>query len=240
MIDNIARTGNITSSEISSLCSNGKAAGIFGKPFYTYVEECNMERRLNRSLTDEVNARPLIWGSLLEQRVHTLLGTEYQYCSNVTLMHPTIDFWAGSPDFIKHSTPQAVCDSKCPVSLKSFCQLVDAGTIERVRTEHKDGEKFFYQLVSNAIITGSDEAELIVYMPYKSELDEIRILAQNVPTDQLHKHYWIAMALDEELPHLNDGGFYKNLNVIKFEVSQSDKDFLTSRVLAAGGLLQPR
>ncbi len=62
----MVRVGNFTSSEIVALVSKGKEKGSFGKPALTYIEECNMERRLLRSVTDDVSARPLSWGLLVE------------------------------------------------------------------------------------------------------------------------------------------------------------------------------
>jgi hypothetical protein len=236
MINNKLRVGNFTSSEIVALTTLAKDGKSFGKPALTYIEETNMERRLGRSLTDETNARPLTWGKLLEGHVFNLLGLEYSLTSTDTIQHPEIPFWTGSPDGEKKDT---VIDIKCPMTLKSFCQLVDCKTIDEVRENHKDGEKFYWQLVSNAVLKNKPFAELIPYMPYFSELADIRMLAQQVPGDQLSKHYWIAMACDDELPYLVDGGYYKNVNVIRFEVPNSDKALLKSKVLKAGEMLIP-
>jgi hypothetical protein len=240
MINNIARCGNFTSSEIVALTTKDKSGKGFGKPALTYIQETNFERKLGRSLTDEVNARPLLWGKLLEERVFQLLGLEYTLTSKDTIVHPEIPFWAGSPDGGKYQPQKTVIDIKCPITLKSFCQLVDAakaGGIDQVRKDHKDGEKYYWQLVSNAILMGCDHAELIVYMPYYSELQDIRTMCSMLPGDQIGKHYWIANALDDELPYLVDGGHYRNLNVIAFEVPAGDKKLLTDCVLRAGEML---
>jgi hypothetical protein len=242
MINNIARVGNFTSSEIVAL-TKIKENGSFDKAALTYIEETNMERRLGRSLTEEVNARPLTWGKLLEQRVFELLGLEYIYLATETIVHPLFPYWAGSPDGEKNG--DTITDTKCPTALKSFCQLVDPlykgleglAAMNAIRKSHKDGEKFYWQLVSNAILKDYRFAELIVYMPYKSELPEVVQMAHNVPAEHLSRHYWIAMAQEDDLPYLVDGGYYKNLNVVRFEVPQEDKDFLTGRVLEAGKLL---
>lgn len=239
MINNQPRIGNFTSSEIVSLTKKAKDGKSFGAPALTYIAEANMERRLSRSLTDEVNARPLTWGKLLERRPFDLLGLEYSLTSTETFVHPSIPYWAGSPDGFKHTT-KTVIDIKCPITLKSFCQLVDAGLaggIEQIREDHKDGEKYYWQLVSNAIITGAEWAELIPYMPYKSELEEIRLMAGSVDAADLSKHYWIAMAGDDDLPYLLDDGYYKNVNVFSFKVPEADKQLLTDCVLRAGKML---
>jgi hypothetical protein len=233
------RTGNFTSSEIVALTKAGKEKGSFGVPALTYISECNMERRLLRSISDEVSARPLCWGNLVEVKAFLELGMEYILSSQETLIHPAVDFWSGSPDGFKEDEGKTVIDIKCPMTLKSFCTFADCKDIQEIRENHKDGEKYYWQLVSNSIIGNCKYAELIVYMPYKSELQDIRDIACAVPQDQAYKFFWIANGNDEELPHLLDGGYYKNIYTFRFEVPESDKDLLTQRVLQAGKLLQP-
>lgn len=254
------RNGNFTSGEIVALLSmgsremteseleqykkefpKGRKKNIEswpGKAAVTYIEECNMERRLGRSLTDESNARPLSWGKLLERRVFDLLGIEYRLCSDQTLSHPEIGCWFGTPDIDKKETTG---DIKCPMTLKSFCLLVDPlynglsglKAMNLVRDNHPDGEKFYWQIVSNSILSGSKYGELISYMPYKSELEIIRELALNIDDPRQYVYKWIGFATDDEIPWLPDGGYYKNINVIRFEVPEEDKQLLTERVVAA-------
>lgn len=247
MINNsIARTGNFTSSEIVALTKKDKSGKGFGAPAITYIEECNMERRLGRSLTEDISAKPLTWGKLLEGRAFEMLGLEYTLCSQETITHPNIPYWAGSRDGGKDTPKRTVVDIKCPITLKSFCQLVDAGLaggMAQIREDHKDGEKYYWQIVSNAILWEQvegipcDRGELIVYMPFKSELPEIRMMAQSVPPDQLSKHYWISMSGDDDLPFIKDNGYYGNVNVIGFDIPKADKDALTANVLKAGEML---
>lgn len=256
MINNTPRVGNFTSSEIVALTKLAKDGKSFGVPAFTYIEETNMERRLQRSLTDECSAHALTWGKLLESRAFDLLDLEYSLNSLETIVHPAIPYWSGSPDGFKYDKGKTVIDIKCPLTLKSFCQLVDPlyfglNGIEAMKAirdgfedstglchaPHKDAEKFYWQLVSNAVNSSCQFAELIVYIPYESELPEIKMMAQNVDVQHLSKHYWIAMANDGELPFIKNDGYYKNLNTIRFEVPQDDKDFLTNQVLKAGKML---
>lgn len=245
---NHVRVGNFTSSTIGALMSNGTAKNSIGKPAHTYIEECNMERRLGRSLENDSNAKHLSWGKLVEKRVFELLGLEYKLVSENTLEHPTIDYWCGSPDAQKFDEGGTVVDIKCPMTLKSFCQLVDSNypdnpndqeskyngivAMDIIRSTHKEGEKYYWQLVSNAILINAKYAELIVYVPYQNELQSIRDLAQQM--DELHRYYWVANSYDDDLPNLIEGGFYNNLNVIRFEIPQEDKDALTERVKLCG------
>jgi hypothetical protein len=218
----------------------GQAKGSYSKDVQTYIDECNRERRLGRSIEVQTDARPLSWGKCVEKRAFNVLGLEYTLCSNVTLQHPTISHWVGSPDA---TTKEVVCDLKCPMTLTSFCQLVDPYyengkliyeglTIEAVRENHKDGEKFYWQIVSNAVLTGKDKGELIIYVPYERELEEIKTLADGNPD-----YYWIWVANNSKLPYLIEGKHYKNVNVIPFDIHKEDKERLTERVLTCGNQL---
>ncbi len=226
------RNGNFTSGEIFNLISEGKVKGTFGKPALTYIQGKNYERKLNRALNSDVSARPTSWGNLVELHAFGLLDLNYKITSEQTIIHPEHSFWVGTPDGVNTKT-NTVFDIKCPFTLKSFCELVECKTAEELIENHKDGEKYYWQLVSNAILTNSKFAELIVYCPYKSELEAIRELASNFDGDQ-NKIAWIGFSQDDDLPYLIEGGHYKNLNIIRFEVPQSDKNLLTFSVIEAG------
>lgn len=229
---NTERIGRFTSSAIAALMSSGKGAGTFGKPFYTYVEDKYFETKLRRRLDNDTNARATSWGLLVERHAFDQLGTEYKLVSQETIIHPVIDRWAGSPDMQKFDNGGTVCDIKCPMTLKSFCTFYECQTIDEVRKNHKDGEDYYWQLVSNSILLGTKYAELIVYAPYYYELVQIRELANNYDGDQ-NKVAWINWASDDDLPYITEDSDYTNFKIIRFEVPQSDKDALTERVMEA-------
>lgn len=260
---NINRVGNFTSSEIVALLSTGSRPMTenelaeykktnpksqkknitdgFGGAALSYIEECNIERRLGRSLSDESRAKPITWGKLLERRCFDLLPLNYALSSQETIIHPTIPYWVGSPDGEKE--PDTVVEMKCPFTLKSFCTLVQPlydglsgiDAMNKIRETHQDGEKFYQQCISNAILKRKRFVELIIYMPYKSELEEIKLMAMDSEIG-----YWIWAALENELPFLMDGGYYQNINIIRFEPPESDRRLLTERVLDGGKLLIDR
>lgn len=225
-----------------------KLGEVFGKPAFTYIEECNFERNLGKSIDTESTARPLTWGKLCEKRVFGLLGMEYSLTSTEPIQHPHISCWSGTPDGEKLDEGKTVMDIKCPMTLKSFCQLVapilkglsGMDAMNMVRDKHKDGDKYFWQLVSNSILTKSKYAELIVYAPYQGELQEIRDMVANLEVDKLYQYFWITNAMDDELPSLIEGGKYKNINTIRFEVPLEDKMNLIDRVKKASTLLIER
>lgn len=225
------RYGNFTSSEIGALMKRGKEKGSFGAPALTYINERNMERRLGRALKDDTDAKACDWGHVCEEYVLSMLGLEYSAISKETVVHPDYNYWCGTPDSICYGQQNTVVDVKCPFTLKSFCTLVDAwdqGGIEAVRNEHKDGEKFYWQIVSNACLTGCNQGELVIFCPYESELEEIRNIAL------MGEHAWMQYA---DLPFLIEGNHYKNLNKFRFPIPEADKIALHERVVEAGKLL---
>lgn len=246
--ENTNRIGRFTSSEIHNLLSVNVKKDGFGKPALTYINEKRIERRLGRSIDVESNAKPLTWGKAVEKYVHEYhLPTSYSYCSSETIAHPEYgDFWAGSPDHIKHDEGTTVVDIKCPITLKSFCTFADLfvasnGKLEFAATldilkEHPDGEKYYWQLVSNAILLNAKYAELVVFCPKRSELQAIRDFVGKIDGDQA-PYFWIDRSRDSELPWIPDNGYYKNIYVFRFEVPESDKQLLTEKVKAAGLML---
>lgn len=221
----------------------------------TYIQECNWERRTGRSFDGENTSKPTSWGKLCEMYVqsnHEIVGIQYEQRSDEPLQHPDFEYWWGTPDMLDEET---VCDIKSPFTLKSFCQLVQPiydgligmGAMNAIRKgytdskgvehdKHPDGEKYYWQLVSNSIITKRTYAELWIFCPYKDELQDIRDLAQSTGNPN---YYFIGNSIDEDLPYLLKGGYYQNRNIIRFEVPQADKDYLTTKCVKAAELLDP-
>jgi len=269
------RDGNFTSSEIINLLSTtsrpmtedelklhladnpkSKKKNIDawpGKAAVTYLNQCNMERRLGRSLDSELDAKPTNWGKFLEPLLFQLLDGDYTYNSSDTLVHPEYDFWLGTPDGFKITENKTVVDAKCPFTLESFCNLVsplyeDYQGMDAMRAlidgytgknglfhpPHKDAEKYYWQIVSNACIDDCTHGELIVYCPYESELSVIQSVAVNSGNPSA---YFIANGSIKTLPYIKDDGFFKNINIISFEIPESDKKLLTETVQKASKYL---
>lgn len=231
------RYGRFTSSKIAALLAVAKDKTSFGKPALTYIKQRGMERRLQRSLSVESNARPLQWGKCCEDVAFNMLPTTYKIISEETIVHPLHPFWPGSPDLIKTGT---VADIKCPATLVSFCTLIDEfakGGIQGVRDNHDDGDTYYWQLVSNAILlehtTGEEikQAELIVYVPYLTHLPQVRQEAS------IWGFNWIVNGMDCELPYLIESGQYMDVNIMAFDIPDEDKARLTECVLKAEALL---
>lgn len=218
------RHGNFSSSEIDNLMTNSKTKGeIFGKPALTYIQEKRFELRLGRALNTEQSSRPALWGTLVEAYVNDVhVGLEYELASTERLEHPYIAHWTGAPDLI---SADCVGDIKCP-QLKNFCELSEICLAGDVFELKKSYPEYFWQLVSNAILTEVDYAELIVFCPYQDELTAIRQLA----VEAGDKFKWITYASDDELAYLPRDSFYKNVARLRFKVPDADKQALTERV----------
>lgn len=228
---NEARVGAFTSSQIYRLMGSDRVRS-------TYIEEKRIEKRLGRSIELDKYSRPMAWGTLLETRVFDLLGLEYTPVGNDTVVHPEIPEWAGSADLIAPMLGK-ISEVKC-YEPKKFCQYTDAllsGDINHLRSDFAEE---YWQMVSNAILNGMAYAEAITYMPYQSELQEIRDLAADYPYADPWKYRFIYESQDYELAYLPDGGYYKNLNIFCFEVPGEDIKVLTERVKSAVELLNQK
>lgn len=232
-----SRVGNFSSSEIHKLMSKGRGNWSLenvGAPFKTYIRDKVWESRLGRSLHQRQNSRITTWGLFVEKLVFDKLGLDYKLESKTQYTHPEINRWTGMPDLITRDG-QIAGDIKCPWTLTSFCEMADAMAEgwEALKDTKPD---YYWQLVSSVILTGAKYAELIVYVPYKDELEGIKEAADNHSWDGTldeNAVQFINYATDEELPYLNRKGAYPNLISLKFEVCQEDKDLLTSRVKMA-------
>jgi hypothetical protein len=224
------RTGTFSSSNIWKLMTKGKSAGSFGAPALKYIKQVNLEQKLGRPLTCERDARPTSWGEFCEGRVFNLLDLSYRNVTDTRFFHPSIKAWSGKPDVLR---AEIVGDIKSPFNLEVFCDKIAAleAGIEVYREEFPED---YYQHISNAILLNANgfkvtHFEAIIYVPYLSEIEEIR----------QHSDSWMKFADDDELPWVPDGGYYKNLNTYCFEIPQDDKIALHNRVIEAGKMLVP-
>lgn len=239
ILNNTIRNGNFTSSQIWKLTKLGKDGKSFGAPALTYIKEKKYEQKLKRSLSTDVSTRPILWGKFLEPRVHDLLPNSYEHINDETLVHPKFSYWVGSPDN-KNVSQSTICDTKC-YQPKAFAEYVDnlqlahdTGDISIFKDNHPEE---YWQLTSNAILSGMENIEAIVYMPYESELMEIRMAAENFDGDDQFKYRFIYECDKRELAYLPDDSEYKNLNIFRFPLNKMDVIFLTQQVQKAYTLL---
>lgn len=245
-----SRVGNFTSSGIVALTAVNRKGDGFGEAALTYITEKKFERILGCSLDTETDARATSWGKCMEMYVFdNVLDTSYTITSQDTNDHPTINCWRGSKDGTREAITddlRAVIDIKCPFTRKSYIALILAvylgysgmEVMNAIRfgfthngynyPKHKDGEKYYWQLVSNAIINGCKFAELVVFMPKFSELLAIKNYFAGNPDAK-----FLDYMPESQIPYIPDDSKLENHYTIRFEVPQSDIDLLTEKVLLA-------
>lgn len=251
------RNGNFSSSSIYKLTSKGRGAlslENYGSSFTTYVNEKKREKKLKRSINNTVNTRPIIIGKVIELYVFAnKLDLSYSDMNEVgRLSHVEINNWTGIPDTFRKND-LVVGDIKCQSSLTKFCELIEDTElgIDEFKKNHKE---YYWQLVSNAILTGVDKAELLWFVPYASELPKIKEFITNIdesilPDDlEIFQIEWIAHEITAymefgkkpNIAYLPDDCEYKDFNVFTFDIPQEDKDFLEARVKLANELLNEK
>ena len=97
-------------------------------------------------------------------------------------------------------------------------------------------------MVSNACIHKVDRMEAIVYMPYESEMEDIRELAEDPEyLSAIGLMPWEVRFITEkpnsQLSVLPNDSSFKNLNIFEFYVPDEDVIFLTKRIISAGKIL---
>lgn len=232
IILNTNRIGNLSNSKIYKVFESKKVLS-------TYIAEKNIERKMKRCLSTEVNTRSTLWGKFLEYRVNDMLHTNYILTSDLTITHPIIKHWVGSPDFlnnIESVNPELKCYQ--PKAFGEYVDMLEStkGDTEIFKNSHPEE---YWQLVGNAILTDSKYIEAIAYMPYESELTEIRMEAENWDGEDQYKYRFIYECDKTELAYLPNDSGYKNLNIFRFELNQNDVKLLTDKVIECGKLLIP-
>lgn len=231
------RTANFTSSKIFNLAIDGRKAGEPASGFYTYVDEKRFEAMAGRSLQNEARANALDWGNLCEAIAHEELGLEYQLVSKIRYKHASLP-WSGMPDGLVGT--EKVTDIKSPWTLKSFLMVYDfifkTGEVKPNETTvaellKKIKKEWYWQLISNSVLTEINTCELIMFMPKRKQIEEIQKASA-----ESGKYYFHTKSIDE-LPWLADDSKIPSIVKITFEAPKEDQDKLIERVSLATNLL---
>lgn len=232
------RIGNFTSSNNFKLCASLKS-GEPSEAFYTYVKEKMFERKMNRSLEMGAHSNSMTWGAFLEPRVFENLSSDYQIIHKETFAHKDYPFLVGTPDFYIEGVK--VAELKCfePKNFASYVSALLTKDTEKIKKEHP---KEYWQIISNATILDVKVGEAIVYMPYESEMAEIKELANDPEYyEPLGLLGWQVRFIQEkdnsELAVLPNDSKFLNLNVFEFEIPTIDKEFLIERAIKANDLI---
>jgi hypothetical protein len=219
-----------SSSRISPLMlTNGKGPHGFGAGAMTLIEEISIERELGCRLSDDAGSYATQWGNLAEEWLLACdLGIHYRATYKASKTHPEYEFWTGTPDYTVGK--EIVGDIKSP-QMKAYAGLALCTDLKMHKPE------YYWQLVSNACITGAEFAQLYVFYPTEAEVDEI--LDYNRKKQQ-HRELWqmpYASAFDYNRPRsMPANSRIPARRIIEFEVSQEDKDFCAERIKLAESL----
>lgn len=235
-MNNINRWGKFTSSNVYKLIKLN-AKGEFQAPGLTYIEEKAIERKMKSCLDGGAHTQSLAWGNFMEMVVYSILGVQYQISSKDTTPHPIHGkYWSGSKDLFtvnpQTGKMESIAEIKC-YQKKNFALYTDCILKKDIELFKEKFPKEFWQIVSNACIEGVDIGEAITYMPYVSEYEEIREMAENYDGADAWKYKFIRDLPVQDLPFLPDGGYYKNINKFAFIVPDEDKKLLEDRILQA-------
>ncbi len=228
------RIGNFSSSSVYKLVKiTGKG---FQKPGLTYIKEKAYERMLGRELSTESYATPLSWGNVLEYWVAdnmiTTMGFKPDSDEESNRLGIEKLNLSGALDLLPRKDGNVFGEIKSPYTMKSFCEMIlsiENGSFK------EDKPEYYWQMVSNSILSGCNTCELYVYVPYKKDLQEI-LSENNLEWDSKHpdkvnyskeRLKWLK---EDECPYLIEGKRFKDLNKFTFEIPQEDRDFLTERL----------
>jgi hypothetical protein len=233
------RIGNFTGSNAYKLCASLKS-GQPSEAFFTYVKERMFERSLGRSLEMGAHSNAMTWGAFLEPRVFENLSSDYEMVHKESFAHPDYPFLVSTPDFLVRGVKDS--ELKCfePKNFASYVTALLTQDTEKIKAEHP---KEYWQIIQNATVLGYPKGEAIAYMPYESEMEEIRELA-NDPTyyEPLGLLGWQVRFIQEkenhELAVLPNDSKFKNLNVFEFEIPIDDKYFLIDRAIKGNNLIE--
>lgn len=231
------RVGNFSSSSVYKLV---KITGNkFQKPGLTYIQEKAYERMLGRQLANESNATPLSWGNVLEYWVADTVigGLNFKPDSDEESNRLGIEELnlSGALDLLPRKDGNVFGEIKSPYTMKSFIEMVlscEKGTLK------EDKPEYYWQMVSNSILSGCTTCELYIYVPYKNDLQDI-LSENNLEWDSKHPEKvnhskerlkWLK---EDECPYLIEGGRFKDLNKFTFKIPQEDRDLLIDRLVLA-------
>lgn len=199
--------------------TNGRAKDSFGAPFYSYIQEKRWEKMAGRQLNNDSHSSAQDWGNMCEQIAFEKMGLEYKIVSKTRYKHDTLP-WSGCPDLLTEDT---VGDIKCPWTLNAFFKIYDRGdkSLKEVVPE------YYWQLVSNALLTGRNKCELVIFMPQQKSIEYIQDYSQE-------KGYYFYKKVLSELPWTVD---LPEITKIQFELDDNDAAHLEDRIRAATEIL---
>ena len=176
----------------------------------------------------------------MEMILFKILGLEYRISSKTTDLHPDKFFskyWAGSNDLKVKGVKIAEIKAYYP---KNFALYADMLMEKDIQLFKELFPQKYWQIVSNCAIHKVPKGEAILYMPYESEMEEIKKMAYNYEGSDAWHYRFIYEKENRDLPVLPNDGYYSNVNIFEFEVPKEDIELLEIRVTEASQLLETK
>ena len=216
-----------------------KSSG-FNSAGLTYIKDKQIEMRMNTCIDGDFYSRASAWGIFMEMFVYNGIGHGYEMCSTSTVLHPKYgNYWSGSVDLLILNTDIKVIGISEIKSYqkRNFALYSDCLRQKNIDLLKKEFPKEYWQIISNACIHNVDIGEAIIYMPYKKDIPDIQEMASNYDGADQWKYKFICDSDIDELPCIENDGYYKDICKFRFEIPKEDKIFLTSRIIEASKLL---
>lgn len=230
-----SRIGIFTASQMWKLFTVATDRKSWGKPALTYIKQKKREKRLGIEMDIENTSHATSWGRAMEGYLYdTHIEAEYVIRSNITTIHES-GLFGGTEDFLGLNE---IAEVKCPATRNAFCDLVDIIEEASVSNFKNTHNEYYWQCVTNSVVKNVDYAELIVFMPFESEMPAIIEYIDLIDDFQLQKDIqWVLHEDIKRIPHIPDGCKYKNVNRFKFLVPAEDKAMVIEKTKLASYLL---
>lgn len=261
------RAGKISSSECFKIYESKTVQE-------TYLEEIRMFN-LFKQKDVEKDVFNFKWGHLLENFLHEKTNHLEGYINqnteeNATIFSKENKYHCGTPDqYTVDNSKIVTSETKCPVTLKGLYNLIfpfypngfyedidGNSAIELIKSNSKDGKKYFSQILSNACLLEEDTGiecdfgELIVFMPYKNDVQKITAFSEEFFTTE---YYPIMFGSSDTLPcihpiikqhkdffDLDDEYAVRDFHRIRFAITQEMKDLFRKDLNAFTDRIYPK
>lgn len=245
------RSGKVTSSECFKIYESKTVQE-------TYLEELRIFRLFNQQDVEK-DVFNFKWGHLLENYLHDKTDHFKGYINQnmedeATVFSAINELHCGTPDqYTVQDESIVMSETKCPVTLKGLYNLIfpfytkgyyeevsGNEAIELIKSKSKDGKKYFWQIISNAILieehlgVSCDYGELTAFMPYSTDIPKVVSYSEEFFTSE---YYPILFGTSGTLPCLkasqdNEDSFddledrfpVRDIHKIRFDISEELKE----------------
>lgn len=195
----------------------------------TYIEEVKFEKQLGVSCKEEASSKSLNWGTIMQYYVaenYMPIGFDWH---DKTEVHNDLIKWSGTPDIISED---GTGDIKC-FYRKKFAQVANCileCLTKGVEVLKKNEPEIYWQITSNSAIMGKSKCMLVLFLPYESELEDVREYACNSQLPEEWKYRFIYESSKSELPHQSDNSIFPNVIQYEWDIVTEDVKLIENKI----------